>query len=143
MTKPLNNLQLVSSNKTLNYYKCYNSGVAEPPPSGGHEDEEQGFEGDKEDEEESESDEESEEEDDDEMEHSGTESDKAVSMPPDIIATTAPTITGEPDVSSSPPATTSADHMTTEDTPTDEVDTPSAATNQQNEEPGKVTFFLK
>ena len=44
-------------------------------------------------------------EDDDGMEHSGTESDKAVLMPPNIIVTTAPTITGEPDVSSSPPPT--------------------------------------
>lgn len=71
------------------------------------------------------------------MEHSGTESDKAVSMPPDIIAATAPTVTSEPDISSPTPADTSADHVTTEDTTTDAVDTPSAATNQPEEEPSK------
>ena len=89
---------------------------------------------------EEETDEESEEdeEDDDEMEHSGTESDKAVSMPPDIIAITAPTITGELDVSSSPPPAASEDHVTTEDTPTDAEDTPIVATDKSPEPAKKV-----
>ena len=77
------------------------------------------------------------------MEHSGTESDKAVSTQPDIIPTAAP-VTGEPDISSSPPpddATGSADHVTdhvtTEDTPNDAVDTPTVAATNQPEIPSE------
>ena len=112
--------------------------VVADPPTGGQENEKEGSEDDdddeEEEEEEEETDEESEEEgDDDEMEHSGTESDKAVSTQPDIIATAA-AVTGEPGISSSPPpAAVSEDHVITEDTPTDAVDTPSVATNEPKE----------
>lgn len=118
--------------------KCF-SVVAEPPA--GRQESEEGSE---DDDEEEETDEESEEdeEEDDEMEHSGTESDKAVSMPPDIIATTAPTITDEPDVSPSPPPTVSADYVITEDTPTNAVDTPTVATGEPTE-PGKLKFSVQ
>ena len=115
-------LQLIFDNNGI----CQYLPIVAEPPAGGQESEEGS-----EDEEEEETDEESEEEDDDdEMEHSGTESDKAVSIPPDIIATTAatvPTITGEADVSPSTPPTTSEDHVTREDTPTNAVDTPTNA----------------
>ena len=133
------------SNKTSITHNQYNS-VAAEPPTGGQENEKENEKEGSEDEEEEETDEESEEEeeedDDDEMEHSGTESDKAVSTQPDIIATAA-AVTGEPGISSSPPppATALEDHVITEDTPTDAVDTPSVATNQSTE-PSKLLSML-
>jgi len=98
-------------------------------------------------EEEEESDEEdSEEEDDDDMKHSGTESDKAVSIPPDVVPSTTTTTTAitedtsppdegtsPPDEDASPPdAIASADHVTTGET--------SAVDTQQTKEPGQLLW---
>ena len=68
------------------------------------------------------------------MEHSGTESDKAVSIPPDVVPATSTTTVEEPSIS--PPDTTaSADHEAIGDASADVVD---AVTTQQTQEPGEI-----
>jgi len=66
------------------------------------------------------------------MEHSGTESDKAVPNPPDVVPATSTTTP-----STSPPDAIPSDHEATGDTTGDVVDTP-AVTTQQTQEPGEI-----